>query len=386
MASTHQGNSWFHPTTDCTNNLAVTSASPTTTAERRIIISYFFGPGQIPLGEHCARACEALGWEVARFNSNKGSVWYSALIKPLNKIARAIVRRDVEFAANTPLHPEVYRENGLLNLVREFRPQVLLVIRGPGFRPGFVELLSRDYGVRTLGWWVKGPKWFDLMTEEARHYQAYFCIHKDGYDPEETGIQHLPAQALPDTPEDKSATDHYRHEISFVGSWHPRRQSMMMQLADLPIAIYGPKWRRKNILNPRIFFKVKRRGIWGEAVSQLYRESKINLNIAVWDTSKQSGTNLRIAEVPAAGGFLLSEHSPELSNYLVPGVEIETYRSVEELREKIVYYLEHEPDRRDIARRGWLRAKSLPTYKILVARLLEPYSGNLRVTDSKYPH
>lgn len=345
-----------------------TSTAP---ANRRIVISYFFGPGQIPLGEHCAQACEALGWEVTRFNSNKASIWYSALIKPLNKIVRAIIRRNVDFVANTPLHPEVRREKELLGLVREIRPQVLLVIRGPGFRPEFIESLAQDYGVRTLGWWVKGPKWFDLMVEEARHYQAYFCIHQEGYSPEANGIEHLPAQALPYVLEGKRTRDGYRHEISFVGSWHPRRQSVMTQLADLPVSIYGPKWRRKNILNPRIFFKVKRRGIWGDEVSQLYRNSKINLNIAVWDTSKQSGNNLRIAEIPAAEGFLLSEYSPELSDYFVPGTEIETYRTVEELRQKITYYLQHEQERREIARRGWLRAKGLPTYRNLVEHMLD---------------
>ena len=340
-------------------------------AKKRIIVSYFFGPRQIPLGEHCARACELLGWEVTRFDSNEVSIWYTALIKPVNKIIRALVRRNIDLAANTRLHPEVSREQKLLRLVREVRPDVLLVNRGPGFRPKFIELLVKDYGIRTLGWWVKGPKWFDVMLGEARHYHAYFCIHQDGYNPEVDRIEHLPAQALPDSNEQSVPGEDYRYEISFVGSWHPRRQSIVTQLTDLPISIFGPQWRRKNIFNPRIFFKVKRRGIWGNEVGQLYRDSRINLNIAVWDTATQSGNNLRIAEIPVAGGFLLSEYSPRLSEYFLPGVEIETYRSVAELREKIGYYLGHELERREIAQRGQIRAQGLPTYKNLLTRMLD---------------
>ena len=345
--------------------------APATPAKRRIIVTYFFGPRQIPLGEYCAHACELLGWDVSRFDSNKVSIWYTALIKPVNKIIRAIIRRNVDLAANTFLHPEVSREKSLLRVVREIRPDVLLVIRGPGFRPEFIDSLAKDYGIRTLGWWVKGPKWFDLMLEEARHFHDYFCIHQDGYNPEVDRIQHLPAQALPDSSAQVNSVTNYRYEISFVGSWHPRRQLVMTQLADLPISIFGPKWRRKNIFNPRIFFKVKRRGIWGNEVSQLYRDSRINLNIAVWDTSKQSGNNLRIAEIPAAGGFLLSEYSPRLSEYFLPGTEIETYHTIDELRQKIDHYLSHERERREIAQRGWLRVKGLPTYKNLLARMLE---------------
>jgi spore maturation protein CgeB len=71
-------------------------------------------------------------------------------------------------------------------------------------------------------------------------------------------------------------------------------------------------------------------------------------------------SNMRIFEATKAGSMLLTEHCENLDEYFEIGVEIETYSSVDELREKCRYYLrdDNELKRENIARNGQLRTLS----------------------------
>lgn len=79
----------------------------------------------------------------------------------------------------------------------------------------------------------------------------------------------------------------------------------------------------------------------------IFNESKINLNI----TSKaiRSGIPLRVFDIMACEGFVLSNYQPELAELFVPGEEFDYYTSQEELIEKTNYYLQHEAERKEIA-------------------------------------
>ena len=68
-------------------------------SRKRVLISYFFGDDMIPLGVSCARALEALGHEVYRFNSQVESRWQHALLKPVNRLARGLGYRGREIGA-----------------------------------------------------------------------------------------------------------------------------------------------------------------------------------------------------------------------------------------------------------------------------------------------
>ena len=60
----------------------------------------------------------------------------------------------------------------------------------------------------------------------------------------------------------------------------------------------------------------------------------------------------RIFEALAAGSFLLTDYCDELKDTFEIGTEIETYRSSDELREKVDYYLMHDELRKSIALKG----------------------------------
>ena len=101
----------------------------------------------------------------------------------------------------------------------------------------------------------------------------------------------------------------------------------------------------------------------------VFSGSKINLN----PTTKgiREGLSLRIFDVMGCGGFLITNYQTELSDYFVPGEDLEVYGSMDELEEKIEYYLSHDKDRKEIANNGLEKIKSHHTYPMRVMQMIE---------------
>lgn len=340
----------------------------------RVLISYFFGKDTIPLGASCAAGFQALGWEVTCFNSQAESRVNRYFLKWVNKLFRTFGFRSVDVARHSPWGNHNFRQLQLEKAVADFRPDVLLVIRGNSFDAEVIRRLKESYNIRhTVGWWVKDPRTSGEMLEDSRIYDHYFCIHRFGYE-EKDNIHYLPALGVdralyrPLSPEKI-----YRHEVVFVGGWSPRRQEMMDALSDLPVEIYGPGWRkRRNWFNPELRKKVKANRIWNEELVALYNHARIVLNISSWDPTR-TGLNLRVFDVPATGAFLLTDYSAELAQHFKVGEELDAFSTPQELREKIIHYLSHDQERETIAHTGYEKVLGFESYtdkmRSLVARL-----------------
>lgn len=102
--------------------------------------------------------------------------------------------------------------------------------------------------------------------------------------------------------------------------------------------------------------------------------SRINLNITL--RSIHSGIPLRVLDIMACGGFVLTNWQPEISEYFTDGREIATFRSVEECLDKITYYLKHDGERKEIAEAGWRKVKDRFDYVHGLMRLFELETGD----------
>lgn len=347
----------------------------------RILVSYFFGPDTIPLGESCARAFEELGYEVYRFNSQVSSPLEQYFLKWVSKLLRGIGFKKADVSRNLRWGNQHHREHMLERALATFRPELLFVIRGNSFDARMLERIKGRYGVKkTIGWWVKDPRPSSKeMLNDAKSYDYYFCIHQHGYTISDN-IHYLPALGV-----DKNlyhliasiTRRHYTHEIVFVGGWNTRRQTIVEGLLDFPIEIYGPGWRKKaNRFNQALQKRILARGIWGEDLVQLYNSSKIVLNITGWDSNKLTGFNLRIFDVPACGAFLITDYSEALTEHFTLGAEIESYASLEELRRKLRYYLRHDLAREHIALAGYKKTQRLSS-------IADRMEHMLRIAQSK---
>lgn len=92
----------------------------------------------------------------------------------------------------------------------------------------------------------------------------------------------------------------------------------------------------------------------------VFHYSKINLNVTC--ASITTGLPQRVWDVLACGGFLITNEQPEIPEYFTPGVDLETYDSMEELRDKVRYYLADEASRIQIAMNGYEKVRNEHTF------------------------
>jgi len=83
---------------------------------------------------------------------------------------------------------------------------------------------------------------------------------------------------------------------------------------------------------------------------KVFSLTKVNLNVSL--RSIRAGIPLRVLDVMACGGFLLTNFQPDMQMYFEEGKDIVTFSNLLEMKEKTVYYLRHEEERKAIAREG----------------------------------
>lgn len=103
----------------------------------------------------------------------------------------------------------------------------------------------------------------------------------------------------------------------------------------------------------------------------VFRRSKINLNITL--RSIISGVPLRVMDILAAGGFLITTYQKEIEEYFEDGKELVIARTPEEMLELTAYYLEHEDERKEIAAAGQKKVYEEFAYTKLLPKILGDY-------------
>jgi spore maturation protein CgeB len=165
----------------------------------------------------------------------------------------------------------------------------------------------------------------------------------------------LPAVWLPFAAQPVPAfgTEEKTIDALFVGNADLRRIFLLEHIKD-KVTVFGSRWQRNYpLISSELQARISNREVWGDELHGLLARAKIVLNITRTDFyGAETGINLRIFEALAAGCFLLTDHCVEIETLFQSGKEIETFRSSQELLEKVHYYLEHESERLAIARRG----------------------------------
>ncbi|MBW1740033.1 MAG: glycosyltransferase [Deltaproteobacteria bacterium] len=103
-------------------------------------------------------------------------------------------------------------------------------------------------------------------------------------------------------------------------------------------------------------------------LKKIYHTAKINLNIS--RPQVKTALNQRLFDVPASEGFLLTDYREDLERYFEIGKEVACFRSPEELREKIYYYLSHPDEMYRIKKAAYERVMEDHTYKKRMEELL----------------
>ena len=100
---------------------------------------------------------------------------------------------------------------------------------------------------------------------------------------------------------------------------------------------------------------------------EIFYRTKINLNITL--RSIQTGIPLRVMDILGAGGFCITNYQAEIAEYFENGVDLVWYEDMNDLVQKVDYYLMHDEEREAIARRGHEKAKELFSYERQLKRI-----------------
>lgn len=100
---------------------------------------------------------------------------------------------------------------------------------------------------------------------------------------------------------------------------------------------------------------------------QIIKCSKINLNMT--NRPIKTGLPLRIFDLMGAGGFVISNYQAEIPEIFIPDEDIVLYDSIPDLLDKIGYYLEHDEERKQIAKNGYEKVKMYHSYDVKLAQM-----------------
>lgn len=256
--------------------------------------------------------------------------------------------------------------NQLIESIENFTPEIFLCVKGVQFSPDTIEKIN-SMGIITVGYWIDDPLDHARSLVNASAYQYYFTNDASSIPSykqvQVTSIAHLPSAAdaavfypLP--------TKSPLADIIFIGTHSPYREQVLIQLQHLDLRVYGPGWKksklRKSCIYPEAF---------GQKTNILFNRAKINLNIHNW-FGKGTAMNLRLFEVPAAGGFLLTDWVAEIDAAYEVDKDLACWWNVGELQEKIKFYLDNENLRMTIAQSGYRRFLLNHSYDARVQQLL----------------
>jgi spore maturation protein CgeB len=127
-------------------------------------------------------------------------------------------------------------------------------------------------------------------------------------------------------------------------------------LPEIRLKIWGEQWEKAGASLAPWW---QGRGTHGAEYAKALTASRINLAIlseAREGASSGDLTTSRTFQIPAAGGFMLHERTEELGRYFTENAECGCFADQKELAQKIVYYLAHDEERREIAAAGRRRA------------------------------
>lgn len=262
----------------------------------------------------------------------RGAWWHPAYVDAMNRALVARVRRDA--------------------------PAVVFFLSGFQILPETIATI-RALGAKTVAYWVDDPvddRGFDkaglydlFLTNDRNSLPRY---HRLGI----TSVRHFPS-AVNETLFFPLENRQFRSDLAFVGTHSPYRESVLQQLLDYDLKVYGPGWKKHSSMPARCVEEA----VFGEQTNVVYNSARINLNIHTW-FGVGSAMNLRLFEVPCAGAFLLTDWVDEIEGSFVENQHIACYRSVEELKRKIDYFLAHEEERQAIAAAGRAHVLAAHTY------------------------
>jgi len=170
----------------------------------------------------------------------------------------------------------------------------------------------------------------------------------------------------------------YRYDVSFLGNLDAERYREHAER----VAFFRGLGPRLSELGISHLFQHSESVPATEQV-EIIQRSRINLNFGAACDNGPAGRSWGLPErcygIPACGGFLLSDAREHAARDFVPDVEWTSFTNIDDCLRKIMYYLEHYSEAREIAEQAHYRVMRDHTYaaraKTLVDTIRQWHAG-----------
>lgn len=320
--------------------------------------------------------------------------------------------------------------NLLLCAIVEHRPDMLLSINYTGFdRAHFMDEVLEATGLPTALWFVDNPfvlamGWMPPVPEVTSLFSWDRSFVPVLQDLGATSVHHLPlgtdAELFtpgPMRPEHHQALGFVGHSLGILeGRWGKRLTAPEMARAQAMAQVLLQDRQRLHTLVPEPQAPIDRETMvlacacvlaskayrleclralpayqlsitgdahwaelipgarllgttaYGEQLVQTYRDTAVSVNAT--NLQMPTTVNQRLFDVPAAGGFLITDHQAEMDDLFDVGEEMHTYRDAAELATLARHYLRHPEERAQMVARARDRVLRCHTYAHRMAQMV----------------
>ena len=163
----------------------------------------------------------------------------------------------------------------------------------------------------------------------------------------------------------------YQAPVGFIGNWEDGREEYIMHLISggIPVKITGNDWEKGKYWD-MIKKHFSSTAVYGDEYIKVINGMDISLHFL--RHANRDEQDSRTFEIPACGSFMLAERSETHAALFEEGKEAAYFTSKEELLQKVLYYTEHETERKQMANAGHERCMASGySHKARLQKVLE---------------
>lgn len=268
-----------------------------------------------------------------------------------------------------------YMNKRLIAQVRNSRPDILLILKGETIESDTLKKIREKTGTLIVNVFPDNPLYMGKF--EAIEPCHYFFV-KDSYilsilrGAGFKKVHYLPQCSDPDVHKPLVLKEHekktYYCDLSLIGSMYPYRLKLIEQLIGFKPSIWGRGWSK--ISNTEILKLYRGKDIRGTQKVKAISGSAISLN-PHHPLNDIHGINRRTFDIAACKGFQLADLKTDMERVFKLNNEIICFKTIDELKRLIEYYLRHPDERAQIAEAAYHRVLMEHTYDHRAKEILE---------------
>ena len=333
------------------NKYCVSHLPPREKSSLKILVVTPIYGGSLPIAKYCFRALQNMGHDV--------QLWDSSIFDlPFRKA----LDLNLDMKNKKTLHDLFMHliSEMIVATCTEFRPDMVLVLAQAPLSVKAIQRLRKS-SITTAFWFVEDYQIMPYWQEYAPHYDLFFTIQENEFTLEldAAGVRnhhYLPLAADTKIHCPRTLTvqemNKFGCDISFMGAGYYNRQQFFKGLLDFDFKIWGTDWQG-DLLPPR-FLQGEGKRISTEDTVKIFNASSINLNLhssVCHEGVDPFGdfVNPRTFEISSCGGFQLVDYRSMIDRHFEIGKELICFSSLEDLRDKIVYYQKNSVERTRVA-------------------------------------